>query len=94
MTYNFNNKTLNGNNRYIELLRNEWEIIELLIKMNGQPIMAGKIADILHKKHLYSKGPSAISVRTSICRINNKTVGLIKNRVNIGYYIDEDINIC
>ena len=90
MLYNFNTKTLNGS---IDLAMNEWKIIELLIKMNGQVINAEKIADMLYEKYPQNENVSWNSVRASICRINKKINGLIKNKVNVGYYIDEEIKI-
>ena len=84
MLYNFNTKTLNGS---IDLAMNEWKIIELLIKMDREPIKATEMADII------KCGTSKRSIRVSICRINKKTNGLIKNRVKVGYYIDEEIKL-
>ena len=86
MEYNFTNKTLNEN---IDLVGIEWKIIELLIKMNGQPVNDEKIADMLFEKYPWNENISGNSVRNSICKINKKTNGLIKNKVRFGYYIEE-----
>ena len=86
MEYNFNNKMINGN---IDLTMQEWLIIELLIKWNGIPIRAEKIADLFYERYEYV---SADSIRTSICKINKKTNYLIKCKTGYGYYI-EDIKI-
>ena len=86
MEYNFNNKKINKN---IDLVGLEWKIIELLIKMNGQPIGTKKIADMLFEKYPDNENVSSGSVRNSICKINKKTKGLIKNRISFGYYIKE-----
>lgn len=89
MEYNFNNKMLNGN---IDLIMSEWKIIEILIKMNGQPIKAEKIADILLEKYPNRENVSANAVKAGVCKINKKIKHLIKNKRGYGYYI-EDIKI-
>lgn len=80
MEYNFKSKKINNE---IKLANNEAKVVELLIKMDGEPIKATAMADII------KCGTSKKSIRASICRINRKTNGLIKNRVKVGYYIEE-----
>ena len=89
MVYNFNNKMLNGN---IDLIMSEWKILEILIKMNGQPIRAEKIMKMLLEKYPDREYVSVNGIQVCICKINKKTNYLIKCKTGCGYYI-EDIKI-
>lgn len=88
MNYEIKNRRLNG----IGISKCQAEVLEVLIKMNGEPITGEKIVREIEQKRgvaLYRN-----NVTSHIRRINKKTNGLIKNRRTYGYYIDEEIKIC
>lgn len=75
----------------ISLRVREAEILEILIANKGKPLKTIEISDKHFKKYHQNK-LTPVNVRNLIFHINSK-IYLIKSKVKIGYYIDEEIKI-
>lgn len=87
MEYNEYMKEIDG----VSLTPREAAVLEILIASIGKPLKTREIADIHFKKYHENK-LSPDHVRVIIFNINQK-IYLIKNKVRIGYYIDEEVKI-
>lgn len=87
MVYNIRTRKLNG-----ERL-SEWQadILNILVKMNGQPIPTAEIVEEIRVKRGLRSTKEGI--RTYIYRLNEKCNRAIKSKGWFGYYIDEEIKI-
>ena len=90
MVYNIKTKTIDG----IKLSWGQADILEVLIKMNGEPLPIKEIANQIDRKYnLIGYKTSVPTTITQMFNLRKKIDGLIKNRPGIGYFIDEEIKL-
>ena len=90
MEYNIKTKTIDG----IKLSWGEADILEVLIKMNGEPVQLKEIANQLDKKYKLIKYKTSVGgLKKQMFTLRKKVDVLIKYKPSFGYFIDEDIKI-
>ena len=90
MIYNIKAKTIDG----IKLSWSEADILEVLIKMNGETLPLKEIANQIDKKYKLTSYKTSVSgLRKNMFTLRKKVDGLIKNKPGFGYLIDEEIKI-